>query len=235
MDNTNDQPDIQAALGGDGNAYARIIRRYQQTIARRMLGFTLDRAMVEELTQDVFVQAYLGLARYRFDAPLEHWLQRIATRVGYGYWKREGEKKKTLSLDAAARVPAVDSTSQAGWAEILDTLPPRDRLVLKLLYVDDLSVAQAADLAGWSQTMVKVQAFRARKKLKLPTGKKGPRPDRSRMKSRDPFLESLRNQQPPAVDFSVRGRCVGKGASNASPAGSNRSAKLSPQPWPCFA
>ena len=50
--------------------------------------------------------------------------------------------------------------------ELLAKLPPRDRLVLTLLYLEGLSVAQAAQRAGWSKAMVKVQAFRARKKLR---------------------------------------------------------------------
>jgi RNA polymerase sigma-70 factor (ECF subfamily) len=51
-------------------------------------------------------------------------------------------------------------------AAALEQLPPRDRLVLTLLYLESRSVAEAADLAGWSQTMVKVQAYRARGKLR---------------------------------------------------------------------
>jgi RNA polymerase sigma-70 factor (ECF subfamily) len=49
---------------------------------------------------------------------------------------------------------------------LLEKLPPRDRLVLTLLYLQGNSVEEAAQLAGWSRTMVKVQAFRARGKLK---------------------------------------------------------------------
>jgi RNA polymerase sigma-70 factor (ECF subfamily) len=176
LEKTEDQRDVAAALSGDGQAYARIIRRYEQTIARRMLGFTRDRGLVEELTQDVFVQAYLGLAGYRSDAPLEHWLQRIATRAGYAFWKKRG-RKKPLPLEAAGHVvvagPSPPDVPTDEWSQMLDDLPPRDRLVLKMLYVDDLNVAEAADQSGWSQTMIKVQAFRARKKLRSLLEKKG--------------------------------------------------------------
>ncbi len=51
-------------------------------------------------------------------------------------------------------------------AVALEQLAPRDRLVLTLLYLESRSVAEAADLAGWSETMVKVQAHRARKRLR---------------------------------------------------------------------
>jgi RNA polymerase sigma-70 factor (ECF subfamily) len=49
---------------------------------------------------------------------------------------------------------------------LLAGLPPRDRLVLTLIYLEGASVAQAAELTGWSRTMVKVQAHRARAKLR---------------------------------------------------------------------
>jgi RNA polymerase sigma-70 factor (ECF subfamily) len=51
-------------------------------------------------------------------------------------------------------------------AVVLEQLAPRDRLVLTLLYLESRSVAEAADLAGWSESMVKVQAHRARKRFR---------------------------------------------------------------------
>src|SRR5687768_12620713 len=81
--------DVCAAVRGDSDAYVRIIRRYQNVLARRMLRFTRNRADLEVLVHDTFVEAYFSLKRYRGDAPLENWLQRIATRVGYRFWKRQ--------------------------------------------------------------------------------------------------------------------------------------------------
>ena len=162
--------DIRAATRGDGEAYARIIGRYQQTIARRMHRFTRDPAAIEELVHDVFVEAYFSLSKYRGEAPLEHWLQRIATRVGYKYWEQRGRLRAVSFAEGVHDPPTTETTADDEAAEMieaaLEKLPPRDRLVLTLLYLESRSVAEAADLAGWSQTMVKVQAHRARKKLR---------------------------------------------------------------------
>ena len=49
---------------------------------------------------------------------------------------------------------------------LLEELPPRDRLVLTLRYLEELSVEETAERTGWSRAMVKVQAWRAREKLK---------------------------------------------------------------------
>jgi RNA polymerase sigma-70 factor (ECF subfamily) len=162
--------DVRAAVNGDGEAYARIISRFQQTIGRRMARFSRDPRVIEELVHDGFVEAYLGLSRYRSDAPLEHWLQRIATRIGYRHWNRRQQQQAiSLALDTCdphSSTAALEQDDADEVAIALERLAPRDRLVLTLLYLESKTIAEAADLAGWSQTMVKVQAFRARKRFR---------------------------------------------------------------------
>ncbi|MHC4546704.1 MAG: RNA polymerase sigma factor [Planctomycetota bacterium] len=48
---------------------------------------------------------------------------------------------------------------------LLGQLPPRDRLVLTLRYLEECDVAETAQRTGWTKSMVKVQTWRARKKL----------------------------------------------------------------------
>lgn len=164
------QADVAASVGGDGSAYSRIIERYQAAIAQRMRRFTRDANVVEELTHDVFVEAYFSLRGYRADAPLEHWLQRIATRVAYRHLNRTKQLAvvpfdERLHDSAAVGDVQVANVDDEKVAAVLERLPARDRLVLTLLYLESRSVAEAAALAGWSQTMVKVQAYRARQKF----------------------------------------------------------------------
>jgi len=161
--------DVTAATRGDGDAYGRIIRRYQDTIARRMLRFTRDPQLLEELVHDVFVDAYFSLNGFRGDAPFEHWLQRIATRVGYRYWTRRGREPATVDVQLYEPESESSDSARESMDEVavaLEKLAPRDRLVLTLLYLESRSVAEAADLAGWSESMVKVQAHRARKRFR---------------------------------------------------------------------
>ncbi len=165
-----DARDIRASLGGDGDAYERIVRRHQGRVAMWMRRFSRDPGEVEELVQDVFVQAYLSLASYGSRAPFEHWMRKIAVRTGYRHWKERARARLSVPLDGALlrAAPLPDLTpSQAG--ELLETLlsslSPADRLVVTLLHLDGLSVAEAADLTGWTRPVVKVRAFRARRKL----------------------------------------------------------------------
>ena len=168
-----DQQDVAASLRGDGRAYERLVRRHQQQIAARMWRFTHDRTELEELVHDVFVEAYLGLGGYKGHGPFAHWLNRIATRVGYRFWKRRTrEAEHTVSLGdwdppaVSGPAPLEAEQAQGLLRGLLGRLPPRDRLVLTLMYLEEMPVAEVAEHTGWSVTMVKVQAYRARKKLR---------------------------------------------------------------------
>ena len=135
--------------------------------------FAGDSTTVEELVQEVFVEAYYSLAKFRGEGEFAAWLTQIATRVGYRYWKRRRRNAETSRDDdwwrqlARHKVEELDPTAASRLVHaLLDRLPPRDRLVLLLIYVEGHSVDEASRLAGWSKAMIKVQAFRARRKLR---------------------------------------------------------------------
>jgi len=168
-----DALDVAGTLGGDQQAYARLVHRYQQPIAGQMWRLCRSAHDCEDLVQRVFVEAYFSLRRYRGEAPLLHWLRKIATRVGYRYCKEQARRQQrgetTLHDCGAEPTTGLDeqerSEAAAAVQAKLAQLPPRDRLVLTLIYLEGCSVSEASQLTGWSQTMVKVQAHRARKKL----------------------------------------------------------------------
>ena len=162
--------DIRQSQNGDAEAYRRLIESHQNYVGQLLWRFSRDKAVHEELVQDVFVEAYFSLHSYKGKAPFAHWLARIATRVGYRHWKKAAAQTGQMSLEEWDRVAAVGDHDEAGDAaemlyRLLGQLPPRDRLVLTLRYIDDCDVAEVAQRTGWTKTMVKVQALRAKRKL----------------------------------------------------------------------
>jgi RNA polymerase sigma-70 factor (ECF subfamily) len=170
---TADLEDIRKSRNGDSDAYRRLIERYQHTIAKLLWRFTRDRNEHEELVQQVFVEAYISLASYGAKAPFAHWLARIATRVGYRYWSQIS-RHKTVSLQDEEwdylSGPDDNTPRHHQAAEVvhrlLAQLPPRDRLVLTMRYLEQCDVAQTAYRIGWTQARVRVQTHRAIQKLK---------------------------------------------------------------------
>jgi len=168
-----DRQDVEASRAGDEEAFARLVRRYQAGIAVQMRHFSRDPQVLDELTAEVFVSAYRGLHGFKGAAPFAHWLRRIATRVGYGYWRREARersRRETLAQLALELPRSNEAEDPGAAAEFLHTalarLAPQDRLVLTLQYFEDCDMKEIAERTGWNAGLVKVRAFRARKRLK---------------------------------------------------------------------
>jgi RNA polymerase sigma-70 factor (ECF subfamily) len=169
-----DARDLAAHHRGDRAAFDRLVKRHQADVARQMWRFTRDPEDHVELIQEVFIGAFTSLHTYRGRGPFSQWLRTIAVRTGYAFWRRRDRDRIELREDI---VPLVDSRCQeeaphdaVADAQVvhqtLAQLPPRDRLVLTLMYLDERSTAEIAELTGWSRSMVKVQAWRARGKLR---------------------------------------------------------------------
>jgi len=168
-----DWRDCQACVAGDQSACAILLKRHEKRIAHLMWRFTRDRNVQAELVQEVFVQAYLSLGRYRpGPAPFEHWLVTIATRVGYQFWKSQAKRAKVQTLEGmdfpAAREAERIDPSEAAEAlhKIFAMLSPADRLVLTLMYFEEAGIEEIAGRTGWNKAVVKMRLYRARQRLR---------------------------------------------------------------------
>jgi RNA polymerase sigma-70 factor (ECF subfamily) len=175
VENT-DWLDVTASVKGDEDAYERLVRRYEKQITGLLWRFTRDPVQCEELVQQVFVEAYFSLKTYRGDAPLLHWLRRIATRTGYRFWREKAREPQEIPLpdfDIMEQIEATEEEERIDPAEaaavlqaLLARLAAPDRLVLTLLYFERCGTQEIAERMGWSRAKVKTQALRARRKMK---------------------------------------------------------------------
>ena len=176
VNSLDDVQDVALAVRGDEAAYDRIVHRYQASVSRLMWRFTRDPNEQDELVQDVFVTAWQALGSWRGTGSLGGWLRSIAVRTGYAFWrkrKRDTEHVEFTSeigevLDQVSDQPPAEAAVTAATTvhRLLAQLSERDRLVLTLLHLEGLSVSEIAKATGWSASMVKVQAWRARGRLR---------------------------------------------------------------------
>jgi RNA polymerase sigma-70 factor, ECF subfamily len=176
-DSDADRRDIDASLRGDAQAFRRLVERYQAPVSAQMWRFTRDPVVQEELVQDVFVEVYQSLRRFRGSAPFLHWIRRIATRVGYRHWKYQARDQRlhdALRLEPERAPEAMEASEAAEYLfAILGQLAPKDRLVLTLMYFDECDSNEIAATMGWSPTLVRVRAHRARQRLRALLTKAG--------------------------------------------------------------
>jgi len=98
-----DQSLVQRYVGGDESAFVEIMERYRTKIFTVTLSLLRNRADAEEITQDTFIRAHRGLAKFRGDSALSTWLYRIAVNLSrnrYWYFFRR-RRQDSLSLDCA--------------------------------------------------------------------------------------------------------------------------------------
>ena len=174
VENT-DWSDVTASVQGDDEAYGRLVQRYEKPITGLLWRFTRDPAQCEELVQQVFVEAFFSLKTYRGDAPLLHWLRKIATRTGYRFWRDRAKESQETPLPEFDILEEIEATEEdridpaeaaAVLQALLSRLPPDDRLVLTLMYFEECSTQDIAERVGWTRAKVKTQALRARRKMK---------------------------------------------------------------------
>ena len=162
-------------------AAARALVEHLHPLVIRIVRAHLPRRVAEEdLAQDIFLKMFTRLEQYKGAVPFPHWVSRIAVTTCIDQLRAQKRRPEfrwaDLSENEADVLDAVmtnENDVEAGDAlaarelvhKLLDQLKPDDRLVIQLLDLEQKTIAEISALTGWSQSLVKVRAFRARRKL----------------------------------------------------------------------
>jgi RNA polymerase sigma-70 factor (ECF subfamily) len=173
---------IERVRRGDADAARRLVERCHPLVARLVRAHRSRTLDEDDLAQEVYLKMFARLDRYqpRAGVPFEHWLSRLAVRTCLDALRAEARRplSRTVNLSPEAAVwlgalqgrtpPPVDDVLAARELveELMSRLSPTDRLVLTLLDVEGRSSGEVARLVGWSATLVRVRAFRARRRLR---------------------------------------------------------------------
>ncbi len=160
---------IQSTLTGDDEAFAALVVRYKRRILGIAARFTRSEAELDDLCQEIFIKVYRHLAKFRGEAPFEHWLSRIGIRACYDHLRKTRHDRNEMALDDV-ELACADDVSPKRAREVLDfalaKLSAEERLVITLLELEERTVEEIAELTGWSQSNVKIRAYRARRALR---------------------------------------------------------------------
>lgn len=165
---------VRETLAGDEHAFGAIVSRHKGRVLGTCSRFARDAQQLDDLGQEVFLRAWRKMGSFRGDAPFEHWLSRITITTCYDFLRRERRHRDQVSLDdmvvemrdtsSDAAVSAGRARELLGWA--MRQLAAEDQLILTLLEIEERSVRDISVSTGWSESNVKVRAFRARGRLK---------------------------------------------------------------------
>ena len=160
------------------------MRRYSPRVFQVANRFFRQPAQVEDVAQEAFLKAYTQLANFEGRGSFEGWLTRVTTNLCLNHLRgakrrpeatvtdltqNEGDWLDSQLIDVSTERHASSERGRvaADLAEkVLGGLSPDDRLVLLSIDGDDLSIKEVAEMTGWSESKVKVRAFRARRRLR---------------------------------------------------------------------
>ncbi len=158
----------------DGEAFAELVRRYQDRLYGLTLRMTGDRAIAEDLTQEAFLRAYQALPRFRQGAPFSPWLYRIAINLCLNYRQRRQPLPYDEEGSSASAEELVESReTQAAVQRALLRLPRPYRAALVLRHLHDLSYEAIATILDLPLGTVKTHLFRGRSLLQKELQKEG--------------------------------------------------------------
>jgi RNA polymerase sigma-70 factor (ECF subfamily) len=160
------------------------MRRYSPRVFRFASRYFRQRALVEEAAQEVFLKAFTQLDSFEGRGSMEGWLTRITVNTCLNLLRSSKRRPELTVSDLTEDESTWLDDHMAGTAKerhqsserslvaadlagrVLETMSPDDQLVLALIDGEDTPVKEVAELTGWSVSKVKVQAFRARRKMR---------------------------------------------------------------------
>jgi RNA polymerase sigma-70 factor, ECF subfamily len=174
---------VQAAKGGDLEAFSQLVNRYDRNVFRIAQHITHNEEDAQDVVQDAFLKAYQNLEQFQGNSKFYTWLVRIA--VNEALMKlRKRRTDRTVSIDED--VETEDGTMPrevADWSpnpeqlygqselgdllrKTIQGLPPGFRTVFVLRDVEGLSTEETAEMLGLSVPAVKSRLLRARLQLR---------------------------------------------------------------------
>src|ERR1700689_4179635 len=172
---------VRLSQNGTETAFEELVRRHQQRVFALVGGILRRPEDVEDVAQQVFLKAYLGIKRFDQRAAFSTWLYKIAVNECWDYLRRKRvrpllyeadlseEQNQHLSSYVATEKAPADASKRAELRQtvelLLAQLDDEDRQMLVLKEVEGLSVQEISEVMELNINTVKVRLFRARAKL----------------------------------------------------------------------
>jgi RNA polymerase sigma-70 factor (ECF subfamily) len=166
---------IKSILAGHTAEFTHLVKAYETSVFRIVMGFVHQKEDAEDITQEVFVKAFQSLDRFAGRSSFSTWLYRIAIHTSLNELKRR--KRRTLWSMAAdmLQLPSTNKNPEQALAEkteqdeirkAIDRLPEKQRMAFILSRYEELPQRDVALIMEISEGAVEQLLLRARDNLK---------------------------------------------------------------------
>ncbi len=175
---------IQEILSGNLTLFRQLLERHQAQVFRTCIGFVHQKEDADDLTQEVFIQAYQSLASFKGDSEFSTWLYRVAVNRALNYMRERKKKSIFDRLDSfftreVATQSIFDGVAEDNpeqqfilneereiIAQALDKLPEKQRVAMVLSKYDDMSQREIANVLNTTEGAVEALLQRAKTTLR---------------------------------------------------------------------
>ena len=166
---------------GNNAAFAHLITTYQRTVINICYCFLLNKEDAEDVAQEVFIEVYHSIKKFRGDSALSTWIYRIATTKSLDEIKKQNRQKRITSIGSLLGIEQI-----AHWAtgkerpdktleekeglsllmKALNNLSESQRVALTLSKVEGYNNPEVAEIMETTLTAVDSLIYRAKQNLK---------------------------------------------------------------------
>lgn len=174
---------IEQLKQGNEQAFRQLVENHQKLVVNTCFGMVQNREDAEDIAQDVFIEVYRNIQKFRADSKLSTWLYRIAVNRSLNHI-RDNKKNKwfhSFEDEVAAKnreLQRLESskTDQPEWElenkqraiilhEAINSLPKNQKVAFTLSKYEELSYQEIAEVMELSVSSVESLLFRAKKGL----------------------------------------------------------------------
>ncbi len=173
---------VEELKSGNQNAFKKLVDDYQKKVFNTSISFVLNPEDAEDVTQEVFVEVYRAIGRFREDASLSTWIYRIAVNKSLECIRKKKVKKRFAMITSLFgkdqqeniqvpdfRHPGVileDKEKARILFQAIDKLAPNQKVAFVLHNIEGLSYQEIADVQQSTLSSVESLIFRAKTKLR---------------------------------------------------------------------
>jgi RNA polymerase sigma-70 factor (ECF subfamily) len=174
---------ITGIKNGDQLAFKLLVEKYQQSIIRTCLGLLQDYDDAQDIAQEVFVEVFQSIQKFRSDSSIATWLYRIAVNKSINLLKKNRRKRWVMNFESFISGKQLSETLPAGKQSIpenqmilaeelrllrdaISNLPDNQRIAFTLHKYEELPYKQIAEVMDVSLSSVESLIFRAKSGLK---------------------------------------------------------------------
>ena len=166
---------IKASLDGDKRAFGEIVARYRKMVARTVIGMLGNSAIAEDIGQEVFIKLYYSLSKFRREARLSTYIQKIAVNLTLNEIKR---RKRFFSMFSQKgeneiyeyEIPNHDTEERKEASEIVNkallAMDPKFRIIVTMRMLQGYSTKETAEILNVPLGTVLSRLSRAQEQMK---------------------------------------------------------------------